>query len=87
MRLFGGIFLAVLLVAGGVFFLGGGSRAAIPQLSREVVVAEGDTLWAIAVRADPESDPRRTIAEIMTLNRLRSVQLYPGQRVLIPIAP
>lgn len=51
-----------------------------------VVVRRGDTLWDIARRVNPGTDPRKTIYEIKKLNQLDSVNLQPGQILLIPLA-
>lgn len=49
-----------------------------------ITVLSGDTLWSIAAIVDPSSDPRDVVAEIMSLNGLRSAHLTPGQDIAIP---
>ncbi|MEV4253558.1 LysM domain-containing protein [Spirillospora sp. NPDC049652] len=50
-----------------------------------VVVRPGDTLWGIAERAGPASDPRRSVARILKLNGLPDDTLVrPGQRLRVP---
>lgn len=49
----------------------------------QVLVEQGDTLWEVAQRHAPESDPREVIAEIGTLNDL-SRGLRAGQLLTLP---
>ncbi len=49
-----------------------------------VLVEEGESLWQIAERIQPHQDPRRVIAEIREINRLSSVNLFPGQKLIVP---
>ena len=42
-------------------------------------VRPGDTLWEIAKRSDT------TVAALRAINKLRSVQLVPGQTLLVPV--
>ena len=53
-------------------------------VTQRVVVEQGDSLWLIAERAAPESDPRGVVTEIRELNGLRSNLIQPGQVLLIP---
>jgi hypothetical protein len=78
------VLLAVLLIATPIF-------AAIvsyspPELNyKTIVVSQGDTLWAIAKRVKSRTDPRKTIYQIRQLNDLESVNLRPGQTLIIPL--
>lgn len=54
---------------------------AIPAAAGSAVVQPGDTLWAVAVRADPAADPRVTIGRIVKLNGLPDSTVRPGQRL------
>ncbi|WP_222267969.1 LysM peptidoglycan-binding domain-containing protein [Modestobacter marinus] len=49
-----------------------------------VVVEAGDTLWAIAVDAAPEEDPRAVVDAIRDLNELDGVALEPGRVLQLP---
>jgi len=49
-----------------------------------VVVRPGDTLWAIAAKAEPSADPRATIGEILDLNSLTGTSVRVGQVLLVP---
>ena len=44
-----------------------------------VTVRQGDTLWAIASRVAPQTDPRAEVARLQRLNRLPGPGLVPGQ--------
>ncbi|NLA59413.1 MAG: LysM peptidoglycan-binding domain-containing protein [Firmicutes bacterium] len=82
------IFLAALLaVLIGLHVTAGIVTHSMPEPSYEtMVVRRGDTLWDIARRVQPGTDPRKTIYEIKKLNHLQSVNLHPGQILLIPSA-
>ena len=49
-----------------------------------VVVGPGQTLWSIASRVDPSSDPRVIIQEIVTDNALSSTTIQVGQVLWVP---
>lgn len=88
-----GRLLVVLLLAGlllAAFSLGraGSSQAAstvspaTPVVSTTVHV--GETLWAVAQRVSPGSDPREVVALLRRLNHLGSVSLQVGQQLVVP---
>lgn len=62
----------------------GDSSNAASAPSRHVVVVQGDSLWEIALRLRPESDPRETVVRLRRLNGLRSNLIQPGQVLLVP---
>jgi LysM repeat protein len=47
-------------------------------------VVSGDTLWGIASDLETGRDPRAVISEIRLLNDLDSVDIKPGQVLLLP---
>ncbi|POM22666.1 LysM domain protein [Actinomadura rubteroloni] len=49
-----------------------------------VVVGERDTLWDIAVRADPHGDPGATVRRIRDLNGMSGSIVQPGSRLRVP---
>ena len=51
---------------------------------RQITVHSGDTLWSIAQSADPGGDIRSDIDRIITLNRLQSASVYPGEKLVLP---
>lgn len=53
--------------------------------ARTVVVPPGGTIWAIATRLDPDTDPRVTVRRIMEANELDDPIVHPGQRLGVPV--
>ena len=49
-----------------------------------VVVRPGDTMWSIAVRADPAADPRAVIQQIVEDNGLTGTAIQVGQVLWVP---
>ena len=47
-------------------------------------VKDGETLWALARSYATSEDPRSYVHEVRELNDLRSVQVFPGQRLVLP---
>jgi len=50
------------------------------------VVREGDTLWTIARRLAPGSDPRQIVDLLSTTNGLDAGRIVPGQTLVAPPA-
>ena len=79
---------AAVLLIGAVLVLG------LPVASRAMgdgpvrpatyVVRPGDTLWSIAVRVSPGSDPRGVVDRIARANGVETTRLVPGQRLILP---
>ncbi len=95
----GRVLLAVLLMLIGVLVVGAAadvpavsSRSAISSGAAPGaaapgpvhVVAAGDSLWAIASRLAPDSDPRALVFEIRRLNGLAGADLRVGQVLRLP---
>jgi len=51
---------------------------------RHVVVEPGQTLWSLAVAAEPAADPRLVIQQIMQTNALSGPTVYAGQQLWVP---
>ena len=49
-----------------------------------VTVSPGDTLWSIATRVAPGTDPRAEVAALQRRNHLTGVNLVPGQILRVP---
>jgi hypothetical protein len=47
-------------------------------------VQSGQSLWELAESIAPTADPRDVIADIVSLNRLQSEDVQPGQRLALP---
>lgn len=58
-----------------------GADAPARPIPAVVVVRPGDTLWSIAARLAPHSDPQAEVAALQRSNGLHGVQLYPGERL------
>jgi Tfp pilus assembly protein FimV len=52
--------------------------------SRTYVVRPGDTLWSVATRFAPSTDPRIVVDAITSANGLDPAALVPGQQLSIP---
>lgn len=63
---------------------GVGVDGVMPAASRTYVVRPGDTLWSIAERLRPGSDPRPIVDTIERLNDVSAGELVPGQSLRIP---
>ena len=48
------------------------------------MVRSGDTLWSIARRTSPSTDPRLVVDAIGDANDLDPAALVPGQQLVIP---
>ena len=47
------------------------------------VVREGDTLWSIARRLAPGTDPRRVVDLLSATNGIQAGRLVPGQTLVV----
>ena len=56
----------------------------VPVVTMRVTVEQGDSLWAIARRIAPRTDPREAVVAIRELNGLASNLIQPGQVLLVP---
>ncbi len=63
---------------------GGATATSSSTPLARVTVAGGETLWGVAQRIAPTSDPRDVVAELESVNRLGSASIYPGEQLLIP---
>jgi len=52
--------------------------------TRAYVVADGDTLWAIAAAVEPGTPQDEAVAAIMRLNSMSTASLRPGEQILVP---
>ena len=79
----------LLLVAAAVVLTGGlpataGTDRPTEVTALRVTVAPGETLWQIAERVAPGTDPRETVARILDLNGLQTSQVQVGTALLLP---
>ncbi|MGT2424611.1 LysM peptidoglycan-binding domain-containing protein [Amnibacterium kyonggiense] len=76
---------ALLVLSGALLATSPGAAEASPRAaSRSVVVGTGDTLWTIAERIAPTTDPRLTVAAIERVNGLRDARLDAGTVLVLP---
>lgn len=61
-----------------------GSPVETPAETSVVRVGAGETVWDVAVRVAPESDPRAVVQRIRELNGMASSAVQPGQRLQVP---
>jgi len=77
-----------LLIGGGVLIASGSATAGIDGSQsasfEHVTVQSGDSLWTIAERIAPKSDPRDVVAAIEDLNGLMSSTVIAGERLAVP---
>ena len=58
--------------------------SAVQASMRHVVVKPGQSLWSIALNAEPQADPRTVIQQIMEFNALGSQVVVPGESLWVP---
>lgn len=67
-----------------IFFMNYTTKKEKNQRYETYVVKQGDTLWSIAKKTNPDKDPRKVIFEIREINNITPI-IYPGQEILIPV--
>jgi hypothetical protein len=73
-----------LIVVSGLGWIGQNTAPAVPANTAVVQVGAGETLWDIARRAAPRSDPRAVVERIRQLNRITGSAVSPGQWLRVP---
>ena len=63
---------------------GGAGASSAPTAAATVVVRPGDTVWSIAAGHPDGEDIRTEVAQILSLNRLRSPIIQPGETLVVP---
>ncbi|HUY44358.1 MAG TPA: LysM peptidoglycan-binding domain-containing protein [Streptosporangiaceae bacterium] len=58
--------------------------AAVRAGLRQVIVKPGQSLWSIALQAEPKADPRAVIQQIIEFNALGSQVVVPGESLWVP---
>jgi len=76
--------VVTLAVVGALGWLGHGRSAQLPVETAVVRVGAGETLWDVAQRVAPESDPRAVVERIRQLNRIEGSAVQPGQQLQVP---
>jgi LysM repeat protein len=75
--------LAALLLTVARLSAGTAASAPAAPAGSSVTVQPGDTLWSIAQRTQPKSDPRLVVDHLRKVNHLNSVVLSPGQTLKV----
>jgi Tfp pilus assembly protein FimV len=84
------VVLAVMALLVGVgLVLGHGSsqaagRGSVGATSRTLTVQPGETLWSVAARIAPHSDPRLVVADIESRNHLVGAEVRAGEQLRVP---
>lgn len=73
--------LAVTVALG---WLGQLADAGIPAETAVVRVGAGETVWDVAQRVAPESDPQTVVQRIRELNGMTGSAVQPGQQLQVP---
>ena len=70
----------------GLVLLGGQAQPGepVPEATTVVVVGAGETIWQVARRLAPESQPGAVVQRIRELNQLPGSALQPGQPLRVP---
>lgn len=56
----------------------------VPERTNVVHVQVGETLWDVAERSAPASDPDAVVSRIRELNSLPDTDVVPGQSLVVP---
>lgn len=87
------VVLAILLVTGLAWLAGAakvqaaGSGAPAGSVYRHLtamVVRPGESLWTLAMQAQPHADPRVVVQQIIDVNALHSSTVWAGERLWVP---
>jgi LysM domain-containing protein len=87
------VVMAILLVTGLAWLTGAvrvqaaGSGAPPGSVYRHLtamVVRPGESLWTLAMQAQPNADPRVVVQEIVDVNALHSSTVRAGERLWVP---
>jgi LysM repeat protein len=75
-----------LVIAALAFGINAGGATATSSSTplAKVTVVGGETLWNVATQIAPNADPRDVISDLMSVNRLSSAEIYPGEQLSIP---
>jgi hypothetical protein len=73
-----------LIVVSGLGWIGQNTAPEVPANTAVVQVGAGETLWDIARRVAPRSDPRAVVERIRQLNQITGSAVSPGQWLQVP---
>ncbi|WP_447006406.1 LysM peptidoglycan-binding domain-containing protein [Saccharothrix isguenensis] len=67
-----------------VLYLYASGATTVPERTSVVHVQVGETLWDVAERNAPHSDPDAVVSRIRELNNLPDTDVLPGQSLVVP---
>ena len=78
--------IVALPIVGMSVFLGGQVAHALGagKATTQIVVHQGESLWDVANRVAPQSDPREVIWTIQQLNHMKTSAILDGQSLTVP---
>ena len=79
------LLVAAIAACFGWGLAGGAGASSAPTAAATVVVRSGDTVWSIAAGHPDGQDIRTEVAQILSLNRLRSPIIQPGETLVVPV--
>jgi predicted Zn-dependent protease len=56
----------------------------VPERTAVVEVRSGESLWELAERVAPQSQPQAVVERIRQLNGMHGSTVHPGQPLLVP---
>lgn len=79
------ILLAIIITGANAFVSTANATDTPATVSYQfVTVHSGESLWQLAEKYAPNTDPRDFIAEVVSLNQLKTSVVEPGQRIALP---
>lgn len=78
--------IAVVALGAVIGGLAEGMAADVPSGTAVVAVAPGESLWDVAARYAPESDPRAVVQRIEQLNGVSADDVTAGLALTVPVA-
>jgi len=82
-----GTSVCAMVVGLGVLTQGMAGSAEVPEQTALVSVGPGETLWEVATRYAPESEPAAVVRRIEELNGLTGADVQPGMALAVPAEP
>lgn len=77
--------VAVVALGAVIGGLANGMATEVPERTAVVSVAPGETLWDVAARYAPESDPRAVVERIEELNGVTATDVTVGYALTVPV--
>lgn len=79
------ILLAIIITGANAFISNAQAANETPSSSFQyVTIHSGETLWQLAEKYSPNTDPRDFIQNVVSLNQLKTSVVTPGQKIALP---